>query len=311
MAKIDVIWRTVMATHNPFVALSLKTGKTRKSVTFRNSKLTLCLTWDQFRVFRDNFAYLNKYTVTQLADDLFRVNDAKSEVTCKAELLPLMFDLMRDFAVHQEQELYHLKNEGLELIGSLAMLDCFQEVRKGDYQCDCKDKIVLDVGGFEGESAVYFWFQGAKKVVVYEPVLEHIDLIKRNLELNEVKAELHQSGIGNKDGTQIVEYSKTDPGFGISHKGPNSLEITITDISKVIAESSADIGKFDCEGAEQYLTGVPTKILRKIAYYIIETHSPEIRANLLEKFLSAGFTLEKERSKSWRYSVLTFKRIDE
>lgn len=310
MAKINVVWRTVMATHNPFTALSLKNGKTRKSVTFRSSKLTLCLNWHQFRVFRDNFAYLSKYTIIQVADDLFRVSDSRSEVICESEHLPMMFDLMQDFAVHQEKEFYHLKSEKIELIGSFAMLDCFQEMRKGDYQCDCKGKVVLDIGGFEGESAAYFWSQGAKKVVIYEPVLEHMDFIKRNLKLNGVNAELYQFGIGNKNGTQIYEYSKTDPGFGISHKGPNRLEITITDISKVIAECSAEIGKFDCEGAEQYLSDVPTKVLQKIPYYIVETHSPEIRAALLEKFLNAGFTLENERPKSWRYSVLTFKRTE-
>ena len=310
MAKAKVIWRTITVTRNPLVALTLKNGKTSKKVKFRNTDTTYRLTWPQFRVFRDYHDCLTKYKITQVGDDLFRVSDERSEVTVKSEVLPMMFDLMRDFALHQDKELYHLKTEGLELVGSYAMLDCFQEVRKGDYQCDCKGKVVLDVGGFEGESAAFFWQQGAKKVVIYEPVMEHIGVIKKNIAMNGVEAELHQTGVGEKDGTQIVEYSKTDPGFGISHNGPNSLTIAVTSISKAIAESGADIGKFDCEGAEQYLTGVPQETLRKIGYYIVETHSPEIRAALMEKFLGAGFKLEKERPKSWRYSVLSFKRLD-
>lgn len=310
MAKLEVIWRTLTVASNPLAALTLKNGKKPKKIKFKNSGTSFCLTWPQFRVFRDQHSYLTKYKVTQIGDDLFRVSDERSELTAKSEVLPMMFDLMRDYALHQEGELYHLKTDGMELVGSYAMLDCFQEVRKGDYQCDCKGKVVLDVGGFEGESAVYFYYQGAKKVVIYEPVVEHIDLIKRNLALNGVEAELHQAGVGEKDGTVTVEYSKTDPGFGISHTGPNNLTIAVADISKAIARSGADIGKFDCEGAEQYLTGVPKEILREIGYYIVETHSPEIRSAVIEKFSGAGFKLEKERPKSWRYSVLSFKRTD-
>ena len=299
-----------MATRNPLTALTLKNSKAPRNVTFRNSKVTYNLTWPQFRVFRDLFSFLIKYTITQVADDLFKVADLRSEVTCTSELLPMMFDIMRDFAVHNEKDLFHLKSNELELLGSLAMLYCIQELRKGDYDCDYKGKVVLDVGGFEGESAAYFWSKGAKKIVIYEPLAAHVDAIKKNVQLNRIQGEIHQSGIGNENGSQLIEYSTMDPGFGIAHKGPNSIVISVTNVSNVIAESGADIGKFDCEGAEQYLTNVPVEILRKIAYYIIETHSPEIKAALLEKFLKAAFALEKEVAISPQYSILTLKRTD-
>jgi FkbM family methyltransferase len=139
------------------------------------------------------------------------------------------------------------------------MLLCIQELRTGEYECDCKDKVVLDVGGFEGESAAYFWIKGAKKIIIYEPVTTHVEFIKENVMLNHIKAEIHQSGIGNQDGTQIIQYNKTDPGFGILSKGPNRIEIKIKDISKVIEESGAEIAKFDCEGSEEYLVDVPAE----------------------------------------------------
>jgi FkbM family methyltransferase len=307
MAKLRIIWRTLTATRNPFVVLSLKRGRPKKTLTFRNG-LTFCLTWPQFRLFRDNCQVLTKYSITQLEDDLFKIEDKRSEVVCAARLLPIMFDLMRDFGIHQEKDVFHLKNEKLELVGSLAMLVCIQELRTGEYDCDCKDKVILDIGGFEGESAAYFWNKGAKKIIIYEPVATHIEFIKKNVMLNHIEAEIHQSGIGNQNGTQIIHFNETDPGFGILSKGAKSVEIKITDVSKVIEESGAEISKFDCEGAEESLVGVPAEILQKIAYYIIEVHSLEIRRAVLEKFLGAGFILEKEISKPGQFSVLVFKR---
>ncbi len=309
MVKLRVIWRTISVTRNPLAALSLKNSKNRKSITFRNN-LTYCLTWPQFRVFRDNYPLLTKYTITQIESDLFKISDKRSEVFCSYGLLPVIFDLMEDFAINKEKGVFHLKNEKLELFGSSAMLVCIHELRTGEYECDYKDKVVLDIGGFEGESAVYFWLKGAKKVIIYEPVATHVELIKKNVMLNNVEAEIHQKGIGNKNGTQIIHYNETDPGFGILCKGPNYIEIKISEVSKVIEESGAEIAKFDCEGAEEYIVGVPVEILKKIAYYIIEVHSHEIRRVVLEKFINAGFILEKEIPKPDQFSVLAFKRTD-
>jgi FkbM family methyltransferase len=307
MAKIVAIWRMITVTRNPFAVLSLKMSKIRRSVTFRN-KSTYCLTYPQFRVFRDNFAYLTKYNVTQLNDDTFRIVDTRSEVTSSYAILPMIFDLMTEFALHRENGLYHLKNNEMELFGSLSILYCIQEIRRGDYACDCKGKVVLDVGGFEGESAVYFWSKGAKKVIIYEPVLVHLELINKNVKLNHIEAEIHNSGIGEKDGTKIIQYSEKDSGFGLLDEGPNRLEIKITEVSKVIEESGAEIAKFDCEGAEECLVNVPVEILQKVDYYMIEVHSPSIRRNILGKFEQAGFKLERERTISGQYSILALRR---
>jgi FkbM family methyltransferase len=307
MAKISVVWRTLTVTQNPLAGFALKRGRSRKSVSFRNGS-TYCLNWPQFRVFRDNYHFLTMYTVTQTGDNLFKITDDRSEVVCSVALFPLLFDLMQDFAIHQQKDLYYLKNEKQELVGTEAMLVCIQELRTGEYDCDYEGKVVLDVGGFEGESAVYFWGKGAKKVVIYEPVAAHVEAIKKNAALNHIYAEIHSSGIGNHDGTQKIHFNETDPGFGILSKGPKSTEINLTDVSKVIAESEAGIGKFDCEGAEESLVGVPIEILQKIPYYIIEVHSLKIREAILEKFQGAGFTLEKEIPKPGEFSVLIFKR---
>ena len=163
MVKLSILWRTLTVTRNPLVVLSLKRGKTRKSVTFRNG-FTCRLTWSQFRSFRDSYPFFTKCSVTQLEDDLFKLEDKRSKVVCDSKLVPLLCELMTDFVIHREgEDLFHLKNEKLELLGSSGMLVCIQEQRTGEYECDCNGKVVLDIGGFEGESAAYFWMKGAKK----------------------------------------------------------------------------------------------------------------------------------------------------
>jgi FkbM family methyltransferase len=308
MEKLRILWKTLTVVKHPLIVFSMKLGKRRKSIAFRNG-LTCNLIWPQFRVFRDVYPLLVKYVITQMKDDIFRIRDQRSEVICNSQLMPLMFNLMEHFAINQEgEETFYVKKENFQVVGSKEMLFCVQELNTGEYECECQNKVILDIGGFEGESAVYFWAKKAKRIIIYEPVEAHNRLIQKNVALNSIKAEVYQAGIGNRNGTQIIQYNETNPGFGLNSNGLRSMEIEIRDLSEVIKESGADIAKFDCEGAEESILYVPVKILRKINYYIIETHSPEIKSAILDKFKKAGFTLEKETRKAPRFSVVTLKK---
>jgi FkbM family methyltransferase len=243
-------------------------------------------------------------------DDLFKIKNQGSEAVCNSQFIPIMCDLMREFAINQiEEDSFYVKKEKFQAVGSKAMLICLQELKTGEYECDCQNKVVLDIGGFEGESAVYFWAKKAKKIVIYEPVAAHLKIIEKNIALNNINAEIFQMGIGNKNGTHLIYYNETDPGFGFLSKGTKKMEIKIRDVSEAIEESGATIAKFDCEGAEESLVQVPDEILRKIDYYIIEVHSSKIRRAILDKFQKSGFKIEKEtRKPPSKFSVLAFTR---
>jgi len=296
-------------TKNPLAVIALKKSSTPKTITFKNG-CTYRLTWPQFRYLRDSYRLFTDYTLTQLEDDLFKLENKNSSIVCAAQQLPLFCDIMKDFAVREEKpNLFHLKNDEVELMGSVDMLACIQEQQTGEYDCNYQDKVVLDVGGFEGESAVYFWKNGAKKIIIYEPVAEHFESIKRNVALNHINAEIHKAGIGKENTTVTVHYDETNPGFGIHSNGIKSVDIELSDVSEVIAESGADIAKFDCEGAEKYLVDVSAQILQKIPFYIIEVHTTGIRAEIISKFGSIGFDLKKDFPKHSCCSVLTFQLL--
>jgi len=162
------------------------------------------------------------------------------------------------------------------------------------HKCDYKNKVVLDIGGFYGESAVFFSSQGARKVIIYEPIVAHCNFIKRNILLNDVNAELHDEGIGREDGYQTIRYETIDACLGALSKGRHTMKIKIKNVTKVIKESDANIAKFDCEGSEENLVNIPNEILRKIDFYMIECHTPKITTAIISKFNDAGFGLVKK-----------------
>jgi FkbM family methyltransferase len=241
-------------------------------VTFKNGS-TFQLTWPQFRVLRDNYSIMQRYSIEQVGEETFRIKD-----------------------------------DNFELIGNLDMLLAVQELRCGIYQCNYRGKTVLDVGGFQGESAVYFSSMGAKKVIIYEPVVAHHKFINKNMSMNHVKAEIHKEGVGDRDENRTVIYKETDRSFGFSDEGPHKMEIRLRNVANVLEECNAEVAKFDCEGAEESLIRVPIEILRRIELYIIEVHSPKIRAAVIEKFKSAEFDITKETAINERQSIITFKR---
>ena len=185
------------------------------------------------------------------------------------------------------------------------------EFEKGAYNHNYTDKTVLDIGGFCGESAVFFKKKGAKKIIIYEPVKAHHQLIRQNIAMNSINAELHEEGIGEKDAFVNINFDEVDLGFGLLSKGNKQIEIKIKNVQDVIRQCQADIAKIDCEGAEISLLSVPKEVLGLIKVYIVETHSKEIESAIIKKFTESGFiqTREPEQLFGETASINHFEKI--
>ena len=311
MVTFGGLTRTFQVTKNPLPAISLMLGSGKhKTVTFKNG-FKFQLTWQQFRTLRDNYSLINKFAISQVKDDLFKIENNESKVTCNCSLIPVVCGLMQKYTVTQEDDnSFKVSGDNFEIVGDSAMLLVVQEQETGEYIFDYRGKVVLDVGGYQGESAVFFARQGASKVIVYEPVLANHKFIRKNISLNLINAEIHEEGISDKDGTQTISYCDVNTSFGLPCKGEHRMEIKVRNVANVLDQSGADVAKIDCEGAEESLTGVPAEILRKTKTYIIEVHTPQIRKLVLEKFKASGFKLTKETPKTPLISVVTLDRID-
>lgn len=308
MVTIKGLIRTFEFTKNPLDILSQKSSGSIIA-RYRNG-WTLKLTWSQFRDIRDSYRALRKYSLTQIGDDSFAVDFQYFKFAGPVAVICPIADLLELCKINQiGEDTFSIKGKDFELEGNSRMLRMVWEqmVRK-EYIGDYRNQTVLDVGGFQGESAVFFALRGAKKVIIYEPLAKNIEFIKKNIDLNHVNAEIHDSGVDCKEGRKTVGYDQVDENFSINSHGSQKTEIKLQDVSKVIDESHADLAKFDIEGAETCLLGVSNQILRAIKNYIFEVHGSKVRSQIVDKFEDAGFKLSKEKITGSELSVIYFER---
>ncbi|MCW3983688.1 MAG: FkbM family methyltransferase [Candidatus Bathyarchaeota archaeon] len=297
MVTLTGLIKTLTVTSKPLDCLPYPD---RKKIQFRRGP-TLELTFPQFRNARDNISLLKRYGIRQVTYDLFEADFGDFKMTANLKIVCRMCQLADFFEKNNyqitkvDEDIFRIKKGKLELEGTFRMLEIFKELNSGAYEADFNDRVVLDIGGFQGESAVYFGMVGAKKVIVYEPVHEYCRLIEKNASSNHVNAEIHCSGIGNEN--TITALSIFDPVYEGSDQ-PRKEIVKITNITDIINQSKADIAKIDCEGAEICLTTVPSEVLRKIPQYIIELHGLQVRKAVTSKFLEAGFKITKSKGGS-------------
>jgi FkbM family methyltransferase len=341
MVTLGGIWRSVKTTKNFWEVFPLKFGRKKRIILFRNG-ITAEVDWTKYCSLRDWFEKLRKESIKiKWTDGKYRVFADQPKLACGAISLKQLQNAIEFFhftfrlyssgweVKQTDEEFFNIKkgNENYiisrsknntvvmtstecNLAGPLDSLRIFFE-ECNFYKCDCRGRVVLDVGGFCGETAVYFRKLGAEKIVIYEPVLAHLEFIQENVKLNNIKAEIHAQGIGKEDGTITVPYDCINPEFGRVNQGKQELTVSIRNIKDVISECEANVAKFDCEGAEECLTVVDDDILRKIDFYLIETHNRETERAITEKFIRAGFKMSRSPEKiTAGVYVLCFEKAD-
>lgn len=188
----------------------------------------------------------------------------------------------------------------------------FDDAILSHYQpIDFKGKTVLDVGGYIGDTAVLFHSLGAKKIVIYEPVEEHLPLMRKNIELNHINADVRNLGVGSSRGPLEVPYSRLGLQFGREKAGDPNLKtrtIVLEDIRTAILESHADIAKFNCETCEKAILSLDDATLQEIPLYVVETHGDSLDEQLMQKFLGAGYTIAKTTKTGSHNPLHTLKR---
>ena len=300
---------TIKTTKNFWQAAKLMHSKHKRRIIFRNG-LSIELSFQEYLRVRKLIASGCK--VEKLNDTQLTVRGRNFEIKCSSELWGVLANLQKEVKIKRfgqiDRDTFKVETDKLILIGNLEMLHALIEINRGFYSCECLDKVVLDVGGFQGETGAYFSSLGAKKVIIYEPVAMHQRIVETNIALNNVNAELHQEGIGNMNGYQSISYENYGLKFGLVN-GTKSVEIRIRNIVDVIKESQPDIAKFDCEGAEIALLQVPISILRTVSYYMIEVHSSKIKEAINTKFNASGFKPTKNfKNTCEQTSIIHFAR---
>lgn len=179
--------------------------------------------------------------------------------------------------------LYNDIKEGIRII-----LEVFAEDIYGKF--DFKDKVIIDIGGYVGDSALYFISKGAKKVYVYETNKSVFNLLKENVILNNLENKISYFNIGvSNDFEKQTFYISKDKGsssVNLKELYPNEVEeeITIELVPfKHILKEPIDILKMDCEGCEYAILEqiLEFNLMSKIKEGIIlETHYIDEKRNI-------------------------------
>ena len=166
-----------------------------------------------------------------------------------------------------------------------TLIELFIEGIYDEPGIDFRDKVIVDIGAFMGDSSVLFAMKGAKKVVSYEPLPDNFEYVKTNVNLNSLAGviTIHNKGISGKTEKVRLEYSdegkNTASGIARPERGRvNTVEIECVSLDDVFLENGLDkidILKMDCEGSEYpAIIEAKTGTLARIGMIYMEYHLP-------------------------------------
>lgn len=210
-----------------------------------------------------------------------------------------------------ENGIFNNEKYKLKVIEPRILLEDFKAI----YGNNLKDKNIIDIGGYCGETAIYFSKEEkAKKVFVYEPVKENFEIINENIRLNDCKNIItYNMGVSNKNGYLLIksENPPGSPSFG-SPGEKYSIKIPVESWNTILEKHVKDkifMIKVDCEGGEKYLLETNKELIKTIPNWVIETHSSNIETDVIKLFESLGYKSKiKERSNK-ELSIWSFYHI--
>jgi hypothetical protein len=96
--------------------------------------------------------------------------------------------------------------------GILELLETFQDECYGLF--DVKGEVVVDIGAFIGDSAIYFVGKGAEKIVAFEPNPEIIEFARKNVQLNKLdhKIQVRNEAVAASQGVRTFMFKINHPG---------------------------------------------------------------------------------------------------
>lgn len=186
----------------------------------------------------------------------------------------------------------------------LLLKDIFVSEEYDKYLADIQGKIVLDIGGYIGDTATYFSHLGASIVHVYEPHPVLYKMMIKNIELNNIKnVKTNNYGISDECSIIPIKEKKSSNGptavFGLELPEKNqgkTVEIKTVSFKEIIENiGEVDFMKMDCEGCEfPALLSCDRLHLKKIKKMVVEYHSnPE---KIIKHLENCGFSVELENS---------------
>jgi FkbM family methyltransferase len=167
------------------------------------------------------------------------------------------------------------------------------------YGSDFNQKVVVDVGAYNGDSAIYFAKRGARLVIGLEPDPRSLELAKENIKLNNLqdKVKLLNVALSTRTGESKLGLNAETPNISqiaentsIGDSGLEVETVTVEEIMRRFNLQKIDFLKMNCEGCEYgIIRTLPDNALDSINEIILEFHNGPLD---IPKILSKhGFTI--------------------
>ncbi len=157
-----------------------------------------------------------------------------------------------------------------------------------------ENREVIDIGGFIGDSAMYFAIKGARNVYAYEPYPDSFEIAKKNILYNnlENKITLFNKGVGKEKEHILLDQNVEGYSGSELKNSPKGKDIEIITLDEIADKYNLNdaILKMDCEGCEyDIILNSKKDTLRRFSQIMIEYHhSFENLKPILE---SSGFVV--------------------
>lgn len=156
------------------------------------------------------------------------------------------------------------------------------------------NKIVVDIGGNIGDSALLYASIGAKKVVMLEPQPKFFEYASKNIKHNGMseKIQILNSALGGKKGHIKIDYEQSGKNFQIPLDNETGISIPVLTLDEILSkyDEKSFILKMDCEGCEyDVILQTSDEIIKKFDAILIEFHSGCL--DITKKLESLGFKI--------------------
>lgn len=184
--------------------------------------------------------------------------------------------------------------KGNPLIDELPFYEHFMNESYSLFDIDYKNRVVIDIGSYVGDSALFFAAQGAE-VYGFEPVKYNYEYSLKLKKINpKLKEKLHffNYGVSDKIGTLSIDSMNSTTQFRTEK---DKYEVEIVTLNDIITKNqiTPDILKMDCEGCEFNI--ILNTDLSKFKDIIFEHHSIHTGIShelLIKKLKEQGFEIK-------------------
>ncbi|MCS7188286.1 MAG: FkbM family methyltransferase [Bacteroidia bacterium] len=204
----------------------------------------------------------------------------------------------------------------------MDLMTLYELFGRKDYGENFSAQTVVDVGAYNGDSAVFFALQGAHRVIALEPYPPNYALAQENLRRMELedRITLIPAALGVRTGKTTFRIALEAPDANSLQPSLSSLQAFISYKEHIEVEvlslptlrerfglDEIDFLKLDCEGCEfSILSELPIEEIRRVKVWHIEYHGRPLP--LLKRLTEAGYAVERRLDRAGVLGYLIAKR---